>query len=113
MGYILTYFTVCLLALLGFLELARIILLKIFTPKRMPPCSLVLSMKDNVKDAEFIIRSIAERIRWNKDLPYSEIIVTDNGLDEKTAPILRALCEEYKFLKIVPADRLSSYFQNL
>ena len=41
-----------------------------------------------------------------------EIVVADNGIHEKNAEILCALCKEYKFLRVIPADRLGAYFKD-
>lgn len=109
MDYILLSLPLCLFALLGFFQFAKIIILKLFIHGKLPPCILVLAMDGDKDDAEFIIRSIAERIRWKKDLPYSEVVVADGGIGEKTTRILAALCDEYEFLKVVPAEKLASH----
>ena len=109
MDYILLSLPLCLFALLGFFQFAKIIILKLFIHGKLPPCTLVLAMEGDKDDAEFIIRSIAERIRWKKDLPYSEVVVADGGIGEKTTRILAALCDEYEFLKVVPAEKLASH----
>ncbi len=110
MDYILAGLIIAFLAVFGFLQLAKIIVVKILIPKNMPSCSLLLRMQGEQDDAEMIIRSIAEKIRWKKDLPYNEIIIADCGINNKTLRILQALCEEYQFLKIIPKDNLNAYF---
>ena len=81
-----------LFAIVGIVELFRVLLFRILKIKQIGKLYFVVPMKGHNEEAELVLRSAHERIQWLPDCE-AEVLVVDCGMDEET----KQICEIASF----------------
>lgn len=82
-----------LFAVLGIVEAFRVFLFWLLKTDHPGKLYLVISMSGHDEDAELVLRSACERVRWIPD-NQTELIVIDRGMDEETRKICEMACDD-------------------
>lgn len=89
---ILLWIVVLLLALLGLVELMRMLSLLLLRPSRRLKMLLPMTIDDSGQDAEFLLRSAAARAKWMGG--NVEVVAIDCGLSEEGLSLSRKVCRQ-------------------
>ena len=82
-----------LFAVLGMVEAFRVFLFWLLKTENPGKFYLVLFMSGHDENAELVLRSACERIRWIPDSRV-ELVVVDCGMDEETKEICETICAD-------------------
>lgn len=95
-----------LFAVLGIVEAFRMFLFWLLKTENPGKLYLVISLSGHDEDAELILRSACERIRWIPD-SNAELIVIDRGMDEETRQICKTACLDLPEIYLCRPDEVS------
>lgn len=95
-----------LFAVLGMVEAFRLFLFWLLKTKNPGKLCLVVSISGHDEDAELVLRSACERIRWLPD-GKTELIVVDCGMDEETRRICEMACLDLPEIRLCRPDEVS------
>lgn len=88
-------------ALIGVIAFFRGISYYLFRYKKDNTVMFVTPLKGSCKDAEFILRSAAARVKWISCSKNDYIICLDCDMDNETKKICESICKEYGFAKLL------------
>ncbi len=106
MSYIVLDILMIFLSLVGIISIIRSIIFKIFSPKEDTSVIIISPVGKNSNNAEFILRSWGERLRWSRGSAQDKIICLDAGLDHNTRKICEAVAKEYGNMEIMTCSEL-------
>ena len=99
------------LAVLGIVELIRVMILWAVTPGRNGRMRIVVPIGMQKEEAEGILRSAILRLRWLGVGEPGEILCVDCGMDAETREICEAVCLEYPFVQILKVEEIEQVFR--
>ncbi|QAT49647.1 hypothetical protein EQM14_07595 [Caproiciproducens sp. NJN-50] len=99
-----------LFAILGIVEAFRMFLFWLLKTENPGKLYLVISISGHDENAELVLRSACERIRWIPD-GNTELIVIDRGMDEETRQICEMACLDFPEVHICRANEVSKIIQ--
>jgi hypothetical protein len=102
---------VVLLGLIGVTELVRLIVFWMLSPGRGEKMLIVVPVTGHDEEAEFVLRSAAQRAKWMGGKDEKRVLCVDCGMDEETRRICETICREYRFMEIVAPEELENYFR--
>lgn len=79
-----------------------------FLYKNKNNCSIIIvtPLENEKHNAEFILRSAAERLKWFCRGGSDCVLCLDCDMDEETESICSALCREYGFIRLIKKQEL-------
>ncbi len=80
-----------LFAVLGLVEMFRRFLFWLLRTKNPGKFYLIVSIRGHEEEAELILRSACERLKWLPDR-HAEMILVDSGMDQETRKICEMAC---------------------
>lgn len=92
------------LAVIGAAAVVRELSLRLFSYRGEHSVLLVTPVNDG-ENAEFVLRSAAEKLRWGRGRR-SCAVCLDCELDEYTRKICETVCRDYGFLKLITKEEL-------
>lgn len=92
------------LAVIGAASVVRELSLRLFSYREKHSVLLVTPVNDG-DNAEFVLRSAAEKLRWGRGRR-SCAVCLDCDLDEHTRKICETVCRDYGFLKLMTKEEL-------
>jgi len=95
---------VLILAVVGCLQAVRWIVMRVLTLSRKSGGVWVVPMAGHRSDAEYIVRGLAARRRWDRELAATEVAVADMGMDGETRKIVEVFCAESGIRLIRPEE---------
>ena len=103
------YLFVCFLAffaVIGICELCRGIV-RIFTKSSYDrEIILIEPICKKQEDAEYLLRSAAQRVKWmGKNAP-DRVICLDCNMDEETKKLCQIVCKDYPFIEMCTLDEM-------
>ena len=102
---------VVLLGLIGVTEVVRLIVFWMLSPGRGEKMLIVVPVTGHDEEAEFVLRSAAQRVKWMGGKDEKRVLCVDCGMDEETRHICEAICREYRFMEIVQPEELGERFR--
>lgn len=72
---------------------------------------IVVPVTGHDEEAEFVLRSAAQRAKWMGGKDEKRVLCVDCGMDEETRHICETICREYRFMEIVTPEELGSRFR--
>lgn len=94
-----------LFAILGMVEAFRIFLFWLLKTENSGKLYLIISMSGHDEEAEMVLRSACERVRWIPDSE-TELIVIDCGMDEETRQICEMACFDLPEIHLCRPDEI-------
>lgn len=73
----------------------------VFRNKSSDAVVFIAPINKNQDDAEYILRSVAARIKWISRGKSDSLICLDCDMDEETRRICESICNEYGFAKLM------------
>ncbi|MCH5300806.1 MAG: hypothetical protein J1E56_05745 [Ruminococcus sp.] len=67
---------------------------------------LIIPIKENCEEAEYILRSAAQQIRFSKKNIVRKVVCVMDKPDIQTEKICTAVCKEYPFMEIAHLNEL-------
>ncbi|MCI1964671.1 MAG: hypothetical protein LKJ17_00845 [Oscillospiraceae bacterium] len=96
-----------LFTILGMVEAFRIFLFWLLKTEKSGKFCLILTMTGHDEDAELVLRSACERLRWMPDRQ-AELIVVDCGMDEETRRICELTCFDLPEICLCRPDEVNN-----
>ncbi|MVB13010.1 hypothetical protein CAFE_37630 [Caprobacter fermentans] len=94
-----------LFAILGIVEAFRMFLFWLLKTKNPGGFFLIVSMTGHDEEAELVLRSACERIKWFPDSA-AQLLVVDCGMDEETRRICEIACYELPEIRLCRPDEV-------
>lgn len=101
------------LAIVGLIEIFRIILFSFFRTKHCKDLMIIMPLSGNDKDVELLLRNAASRIKWVSGSDGSRVICVDMGMDAEARQICDIMSCEYKFIETYSIDEFRSHFDEI
>lgn len=101
---------VVLLGLIGVTEVVRLIVFWMLSPGRGVKMLIVVPVFGHDEEAEFVLRSAAQRAKWMGGKDEKRVLCVDCGMDEETRHVCELVCREYRFMELVTPDQLNEHF---
>ena len=111
MLYIIGCIFLVILSVLGVVHLIEEIVFKVTSNKSGNNFMIVNISHDNEENAEYLLRSAAERAKWFGKNFSTKIICVDSGMSEEARKICTAVCGEYDFMEIMDAHKICDLFK--
>lgn len=92
---------------MGLVETCRLLLFWLLRPEKAAPTVQVVPLSGHVENAEYLLRGIAEKMRWEK--PDCRLVCVDGGMDWETREICLHLQREIPFLEFCRAEELGEW----
>ncbi len=112
MSYIFIGFILIFFALLGFVELIRFLIFRLYKSKSDHTVMLITPAKNKQEDIEFILRSCVAKVRWMGHSAPELVVCLDKGMDIETKSICKKVCDEYDFMSILTPSQLLELMKN-
>lgn len=87
------------LAVLGLVDLIRIIICKLFKNKGDKELIILVPIRGGKEDAEIMLRSAATKAQWVYSGSIEKVICLNCGVDEETKKICINICNDYPFMQ--------------
>lgn len=99
------------LLLLGITELTKMIIQKAYRSKSFSKAILIIPLRENTRNTEYILRSIVAKIKWSGNCILQKAICLDSGISEYERKICETICNQYDFLELMNKDELYHYLE--
>ncbi|MGN1467585.1 MAG: hypothetical protein ACI4W1_04685 [Ruminococcus sp.] len=73
-------------------------------------CILIVPIKGKCEQAEFILRSAAQQVRYGKQNIIKKIVCVLEKPDSQTEKICRGISKEYSFMEVIYLSELQNIF---
>lgn len=100
MLYIIRDVIIIALAVIGLVDLVRMVVLFFMRTKNDKNIFMVVPICGHEECAEILLRHAAARLKWMGGGRINKIICLDCEMDEETRKICEKVCEEYEFIEI-------------
>ena len=97
---------VVLLGLVGITEVVRLIVFWMLSQGRGEKMLIVVPVTGRDEEAEFVLRSAAQRVKWMGGKDEKRVLCVDCGMEEETRRVCETICREYRFMEIVTPEEL-------
>ena len=111
-GYILLVILI-ILSIIGVSEVCRRIIFSMTSEKASENQLIVIPIKGHCENAEHILRTAAQRMKWIGGYNGQEIICLDCQMDNETRKICELVCCDYDFIKIYSKEDFEKIIENL
>ncbi|MDR0404580.1 MAG: hypothetical protein LBH37_02105 [Oscillospiraceae bacterium] len=91
---------IVILAIIGLIEIFRILVLIAFRAKDESSLIILVPISGHNEKAEFLLRSAVAKLKWLGTIGKQRIICVDNGMDQQTRKICEIIKQEYEFVEI-------------
>lgn len=91
-----------LLAIVGLVEICRVVMLMILRTKGENDVMIIVPICGHNEEAELLLRSAAARAKWLGGQSRQKVICLDCGMDEETKEICDLICTDYYFMEVCP-----------
>lgn len=110
MTYIILGIITIFLAVIGFIEIMRYIVSRLYKTENTESVMLIFPDNSTSGSIEYSLRSYAERIRWIKNHPVKKIICICDGLNAESEQICSLICSEYEFIETMTMNDFAREF---
>lgn len=103
------------LAVIGFIEILKILSLNFFNSKYTsykPKEILIIPLYKENENLEIFLRNLIFKMKWSKKIDNQKIIFLDLGMDNESKKIYNIINKNYDFLCLSSPDELVSFFKN-
>lgn len=100
-------FVLC-LAIVGMVEIFRIISLTVFKTKDDGNAIFVIPMFGHNEEAEMILRNAVSNLKWLNSVVDRRIVCLDLGMDSETRYICDLIKREYNFIEIYSLEEFNN-----
>ncbi len=107
MGAVILKTVVFFLAVAGFVSFLRLVFFWMLKTENPGEFCIFISMKGHDEQAEFTLRSAAERSKWLRC--HARIYCVDLGMDEETRAVCKTICGENANLTLCTPEELQNY----
>ncbi len=104
MVYMLLYIIIGVFAVVEIVNLITELVHWVFDYKKETKTFLMTPVKGKRPDAEFMLRSLASKVKWMGKFRPTRVICLDCGVDEETKNICLAVCREYPFMEYMTKE---------
>lgn len=106
-----------LFVIIGLTEFCRVLIMWLYKPRHANTITLVVPIWGHEEDAEFILKSAVEKIKWMGGPEQKQLICLDYDMDDETKAICKTICNRYPFVEICTeqelTQRLEQKFANI
>ena len=88
------------LGIVGLVQVVRTVTLWFLRPHGKNAGILVVPIKGHNEEAELLLRSAAERVRWMSGGRPQAVVCMDCGMDSSTLAICASVCADYPFMEL-------------
>lgn len=90
--------------IVGLVDCCRVMVHWLLRPTGSGRVTMLLNFEGHNEEAEYILRSAAERICWMGGKEEKKILCVDRGMDQETREICERLAREYPFIYICEGE---------
>ncbi|MGE5472833.1 MAG: glycosyltransferase [Ignavibacteriales bacterium] len=102
------------LALYGLIEIMIEIYKAVFVLNNVKDMYILVAVKNQEESIEGIVRSIVFKNLYDKNEEiFNNIIIADMGSTDNTVKILKKLCNEYEFLKLIDCSESNNIMKEI
>lgn len=94
------------LGIIGLVQVVRTVTLWFLRPRGETVGVLIVPVKGHNEEAEFLLRSAAERVRWLSGGHPQAVVCMDCGMDEATQAVCASVCADYPFMELYPKQEV-------
>lgn len=98
------------LAIIGIVEIVRLILFHILKTGNPGKFMLMLPLSGHDEQAEYVLRSAIERARWFYD--DVQIVCLDRGMDEATRQVCEIICADNPEIILCTPDEFKKFWMD-
>lgn len=113
MGYIILGILTIFLAVVGFVEILKILVFSIYKVSSKNAVMLIIPERSENNNPEYFLRSYAENLKWMGVLRAKRILCISDRMTEEGKKIASLMCDEYDFLDLVTSNELSNELCNI
>ncbi|HEX3038559.1 MAG TPA: hypothetical protein VHO94_06165 [Oscillospiraceae bacterium] len=99
---------IVLFVIIGLTEFCRVIVMWLYKPRHAKEITMIVPIEGHEEDAEFILKSAAEKMRWMGGKEQKRLICIDCGMDDETKETCKMICNQYSFVEICNAQQLAA-----
>lgn len=110
------YFCICILAffaIIGICEFCRGIVQGITKSKDDKEIILIEPIFQKQEDAEYLLRSAAQKVMWMGRFAPDRVICLDCNMDKETKRLCQMVCNEYPFMELYTKDEMLKRIDSL
>lgn len=100
MFYIIRDILFIILAIIGLIDLVRMVALFFLRTESDKNMLFVIPIEGHNEEAEALLRHAAARVKWFGGGRFRKIVCLDCGMDAETRKICELVCKDYPFLEI-------------
>ncbi len=106
MGYIVLEIITVILAVAGFVEILKTLVLAIYKKPAKNAMMVIIPDISECNNPEYFLRSYAESIKWMGNLRPKKIICIADNMTFEGKRIANLACKEYDFMELITTDEL-------
>lgn len=99
------------LAIIGMVQLIRLLALWFLHTPSAGILYMVVYMRGHQEEAELILRNAVERMKWETISERKKIICVDCGMDDETSRICRIFAQEHPIVELCTSAELPSVLE--
>lgn len=99
---------IVLFVIIGLTEFCRVLIMWLYKPRHAKKLTMIVTMGGHEEDAEFIMKSAVEKLRWMGGPEQKQLICLDIGMDDETKEVCQMICSRYPFVEICNVDQLTA-----
>jgi hypothetical protein len=80
----------------------------LYKPRHAKKMTMIVTMGGHEEDAEFIMKSAVEKLRWMGGPEQKQLICLDIGMDDETKEVCQMICSRYPFVEICSVEQLTA-----
>ncbi len=108
MGYITLGIITIFLAIIGFVEVLKQLVFRIYKRQSENALMLIIPELPDCDNPEYFLRSYAESTKWMGSLRPRKIICISDNITAEGKKIASLACYEYDFIELMTADELNN-----
>ena len=113
MAYIIFCLVVIFLAIIGFIEVLRHLVARIYKYNSLNTITLIFPDCHLSESTEYNLRSYAERVRWGKNQRSCKTICIFDKLKPEVEHICKLVCSEYEFMEMMSTNEFIDEIKNI
>lgn len=102
-----------LILIVGIEEIVRFITIRLVYTSTKNKAVIIIPIKGRDEEAEFTLRSTAEKTKWLGEHHFKAVICINDNMDDETEEICRTICGEYSFMRFYEFSEIEHYLKSI
>jgi len=98
---------IALFVIIGLTEFCRTLIMWLYKPRHAEKITIIVPIEGHEEEAELILKSAVEKMRWMGGQGKKQLICVDCGMDDETREICTIICNRYPFVEICNVQQLA------